>query len=114
MRHGVYATFWTGSGINSAPQLQGVLENAPQENVQSHAASWLERAERPAAACRAWLAFVADLVGLLFQILIPDAVAWGLFGTLALCAADKAALQTKQDARVACRTGSVARDACWW
>lgn len=72
--------------------------------MQGPAASRQERAERTAEAGRAWVAFAADLVGLLFQVLVLGAVAWGLWGALELSAAGRTALQTEQDARVAGRT----------
>ena len=90
--------------MNNAPRPQELVEYVPQENGQGPEASWLERAERTAGAGRAWVVFAADLVGLLFQVLVLGAVAWGLWGALELSAAGKAALQTEQDARVAGRT----------
>ena len=90
--------------MNNAPRPLELVEYVPQENGQGPEASWQERAERTAGAGRAWVAFAADLVGLLFQVLVLGAVAWGLWGALELSAPGEAALQTEQDARVAGRT----------
>ena len=105
-----YAGFWGGRGLYGPPPPLPALraQAAPQEGEQGRRAPSvtpsLERAEQLAAACRAWVAFAGDVVGLLFRLLVLGAFAWCLWTYLDLVNEGRAALETEQGARNAGRT----------
>ena len=88
--------FWRGRGLYGPPPPPPLLDHAlqqqgPQGPVATSQNTWLDRAERTAAACRAWVALAGDLVGLVFKLLVLVAFAWCLWTGPRVAADGKAA-----------------------
>ena len=94
-----YAGFWWGRGLVGQPALPPTppQPRGGHEHVERDRPSWIER-------CRAWVALVGDLVGLLFRLLALAAFAWCMWQGLAVVADGREALQTGEGARRAGRT----------
>ena len=73
------------------------LPRGGHEHAERDRPFWIER-------CRALVALVGDLVGLLFRLLVLAAFAWCLWQGLAVVADGREALQTEEGARRAGRT----------
>ncbi len=94
-----YAGFWWGRGLVGQPALPTAppLPRGGHEHAVRDRPPVIER-------CRALVALVGDLVGLLFRLLVLAAFAWCLWQGLAVVADGREALQTEEGARRAGRT----------
>ena len=98
-----YAAFWWGRGAvpTVAPYSHPIQEVPTDANALQP--SWLERTERSARACRAWVALAGDFIGLLFRVLVFGATAWVMWTGISVVGEARSALQTEEGARYAGR-----------
>ena len=98
-----YAAFWWGRGaVPTVAPYSHPIQKVPTD-ANALQPSWLERTERSARACRAWVALAGDFIGLLFRVLVFGATAWVMWTGISVVGEARSALQTEEGARYAGR-----------